>query len=120
MTLDEFYERARELVEDAGFTGSEANRMLRDTILGGLSDTELRDKITRKAQNDMTLEDVMKIARAEISTRLAMQAMKFDGKPVVNYLSYEKKRGKGKNGQKGHHNFITEFATKRELSESAI
>ena len=42
MTLDEFYERARELVEDAGFTGGEANRMLRDTILGGLSDTELR------------------------------------------------------------------------------
>ena len=101
---DEFYERARELVEDAGFTGNKADRMLRDTILGGLSDTDLRDKITRKANNDMKLEDVMRIARAEVSTRLAMQAMNTDVKPAVRYLSYDKRHSKGNRVHKGHQN----------------
>ncbi|MCG8430518.1 MAG: hypothetical protein MJA29_05060, partial [Candidatus Omnitrophica bacterium] len=101
-TLDEFYERARELVEDAGFEGPAYDRMLRDTILSGLSDHSVRDKITRKAKNDMTIEEVMKIARAEVSTRLAMQAMNIDVKPAVNYLSYEKRHKKGKKAQKGH------------------
>ena len=96
LTLDEFYERARELVEDAGFTGEAFNRMLRDTILGGLQDENLRDKITRKAKNEMTIEEVMKIARAEVSTRLAMQAMNIDAKPAVRYVSYDSKRKKHK------------------------
>ena len=103
LSLDEFYERARELCEDAGFTGAGFDRMLRDTILGGLSDTQLRDKITRKANNEMTIADVMKIARAEVSTRLAMAAMSIDNKPSVHYMSYDKKHKKGKKPPRGHH-----------------
>ena len=100
MTLDEFYERARELVEDAGYEGEVFQRILRDTILGGLSDITLRDKITRKAKNDMTLEEVMRIARAEVSTRLAMQAMNIDNKPGVRYVTYDKKHKKTRSPRK--------------------
>ena len=79
-------------------------------------------KSPEKLNNDMTLEDVMKIARAEISTRLAMQAMNSDGKPVVRYLSYEKKHGKGKTRHaEGHQNSSqNSHTTKWEISESAI
>ena len=56
MTLEEFHTRARILMEEAEFsTNAIKQRMLRDTVIAGITDDKIQAKITKEG-NAITLD----------------------------------------------------------------
>ena len=98
LPFNEFYRQAKKLVDDAGFEGRMAERMLRDTIIYGLSDKEIRDKIIKTSDDKVTLNKVMQIARAEYATHRSCQFFNND-KVTVN-LVQKGRFNKGSNWKK--------------------
>ena len=74
--------------------------MLRDTIISGLASDKIRAKIVKEGHT-VTLNQVMEIARLEVSTQQHLKRMQETAK--VNYLQYGKstKAKKGKKSQFG-------------------
>ena len=82
------------LVTQAGYTGDAKNQVLRDTITSGLTSDKIRAKIVKKG-HAVTLNQVMEIARLEVSTQQHLERMQETAK--VNYIQY----GKSTIGKKG-------------------
>ena len=68
MTLEDFHTKATQLVTQAGYEGDAMDRVLRDTIISGISSDKIRSKIVKEG-HDVTLNQVMEIARLEVSTQ---------------------------------------------------
>ena len=95
------------LVTQAGYEGDAKDRVLRDTIISGLSSDKIRAKIVKESHG-VNLNRVMEIARLEVSTQQHLERMQETAK--VNYIQYGKstKSKKGKKPQSsagaGSHN----------------
>ena len=113
MSLEDFHTKAMRLVTQAGYEGDAKDQVLRDTIISGIASGKIRAKIVKEG-NKVTLNQVMEIARLEVSTQQHLDRMQETAK--VNYVQYGKstKNKKGKksaqsgasggsyNGNKGH------------------
>ena len=97
MTLEDFHTKALHLVKQARYERAAKERVLRDTIISGISSDKIRAKIVKKGK-DVTLAHVMEVARLEISTQNHLDRMQETAK--VNYIQHGKstrnKKGKGK------------------------
>ena len=98
MTLEDFHTKALCLVKQAGYEGAAKERVLRDTIISGISSDKIRAKIVKEGK-DVDLAWVMEIARLEISTQNHLDKMQETAK--VNYVQYGKstKNKKSKKSQ---------------------
>ena len=98
ITLEDFHTKALCLVTQAGHEGATKERVLRDTIISGITSDKIRDKIVKEGK-DVSLAQVMEIARLEVSTQNHLDRMQETAK--VNYIQYGKstKHKKGKRSQ---------------------
>ena len=95
LSLEDFHTRALRLVTEAGYEGDAKDQVLRDTIISGLASDKIRAKIVKEGHT-VTLNQVMEIARLEVSTQHHLDRMQETAK--VNYIQYGKsiKSKKGK------------------------
>ena len=100
MSLEDFHTKALRLVTQAGYEGDAKNKVLRDNIISGLASDKIRAKIVKEG-HEVTLNQVMEIARLEVSTQQHLKRMQETAK--VNYIQYGKstKSKKGKKPQSG-------------------
>ena len=100
LSLEDFHTKALRLVTQAGYTGDAKDRVLRDTIISGLTSDKIRAKIVKEGHG-VNLNRVMEIARLEVSTQQHLERMQETAK--VNYIQYGKstKSKKGKKPQSG-------------------
>ena len=96
LSLEDFHTRALRLVTQAGYKGDAKDQVLRDTIISGLSSDKIKAKIVKEGHT-VTLNQVMEIARLEVSTQHHLDRMQETAK--VNYVQYGKST-KGKKGKK--------------------
>ena len=54
MSLEDFHTKATRLVTQAGYEGAAKDRVLRDTIISGISSEKIRAKIVKKG-HEVTL-----------------------------------------------------------------
>ena len=66
MSLEDFHTKALRLVTQAGYEGDAKNKVLRDNIISGLTSDKIRAKIVKEG-HEVTLNQVMEIARLELS-----------------------------------------------------
>ena len=100
MSLEDFHTKAMRLVTQAGYEGDAKDQVLRDTIISGITSEKIRAKIVKEGHK-VTLNQVMEIARLEVSTQHHLDRMQDTVK--VNYVQYgksTKKKGK-KSAQSG-------------------
>ena len=84
------------LLTEAGYEGDAREQVLRDTIISGLASDKIRAKIVKEGHK-VKLNQVMEIARLEVSTQQHLVRMQETAK--VNYVQYGKST-KGKKGKK--------------------
>ena len=96
MSLEDFHTKALRLVTQAGYEGDAKNKVLRDNIISGLASDKIRAKIVKEG-HEVTLNQVMEIARLEVSMRQHLERMQETAK--VNYIQYGKST-KSKKGNK--------------------
>ena len=96
LSLEDFHTRALRLVTQAGYEGDAKDQVLRDTIISGLASDKIRAKIVKEGHK-VTLNQVMEIARLEVSTQHHLDRMQETAK--VNYVQYGKST-KSKKGKK--------------------
>ena len=94
MSLEDFHTKAMTLVTQAGYEGDAKEQVLRDTIISGITSEKIRAKIVKEGHK-VTLNQVMEIARLEVSTQHHLDRMQDNVK--VNYVQY----GKSTKTQKG-------------------
>ena len=87
MSLEDFHTIATRLVTQAGYEGDAKDQVLRDTIISGISSEKVRAKIVKEGHK-VTLNQVMEIARLEVSTQHHLDRMQETAK--VNYVQYGK------------------------------
>ena len=87
LSLEEFHMKALRLVAQAGYTGATKNKVLRDNIISGLASDKIQAKIVKEG-HEVTLHQVMEIARLEVSTQQHLDRMQETAK--VNYVQYGK------------------------------
>ena len=96
MTLEDFHTKATRLVTQAGYEEDTREQVLRDTIISGLASDKIRAKIVKEGHK-VKLNQVMEIARLEVSTQQHLDRMQETAK--VNYIQYGKST-KSKKGKK--------------------
>ena len=96
MSLEDFHTKALRLVTQAGYEGDAKDKVLRDNIISGLTSDKIRAKIVKEG-HEVTLNQVMEIARLEVSTQQHLERMQETAK--VNYIQYGKST-KSKKGKK--------------------
>ena len=96
MSLEDFHTKAIRLVTHAGYEGAAKDRVLRDTIISGIASEKIRAKIVKEG-HEVSLNQVMEIARLEVSTQQHLDRMQESAK--VNYVQYGKST-KSKKGKK--------------------
>ena len=96
MSLEDFHTKALRLVTQAGYEGDAKNKVLRDNIISGLTSDKIRAKIVKEG-HEVTLNQVMEIARLEVSTQEHLERMQETAK--VHYVQYGKST-KSKKGKK--------------------
>ena len=97
MTLEDFHTKDLHLVKEAEYPeGVAHDRILRDTMISGITSDKMRAKIIKEGK-DVTLPQVMEIARLEVSTQRHIDRMQETAK--VNYVQYGKNKKKGKPGK---------------------
>ena len=96
LSLEDFHTRALRLVTQAGYDGNAKDQVLRDTIISGLASDKIRAKIVKEG-HAVTLNQVMEIARLEVSRQHHLDRMQETAK--VNYIQYGKST-KSKKGEK--------------------
>ena len=74
LSLEDFHTRALRLVTQAGYEGDAKDQVLRDTIISGLASDKIRAKIVKKGHG-VTLNQVMEIARLEVSTQQHLESL---------------------------------------------
>ena len=82
------------LVTQAGYTGDAKDRVLRDTIISGLTSDKIRAKIVKEGHG-VDLNQVMEIVRLEVSTQQHLKRMQETAK--IHYVQ----RGKSTKSKKG-------------------
>ena len=87
MSLEDFHTKAMRLVTQAGYEGGTKDQVLRDTIISGIASEKIRAKIVKEGHK-VTLNQVMEIARLEVSTQQHLEKMHETAK--VNYVQYGK------------------------------
>ena len=87
LSLEDFHTKALKLVTQAGYEGATKDRVLRDNIISGLASDKIRAKIVKEG-HEVTLNQVMEIARLEVSTQHHLERMAEIAK--VNYIQYGK------------------------------
>ena len=100
LSLEDFHTRALRLVTQAGYEGDPKDQVLRDTVISGLASDKIRAKIVKEGHK-VTLNQVMEMARLEVSMQHHLDRMQETAK--VNYVQYGKstKAKKGKKPQSG-------------------
>ena len=83
------------LVTQTGYEGDAKEQVLRDTIISGIASDKIRAKIVKG--HKVKLNQVMEIARLEVSTQQHLDRMQEIAK--VNYVQYGKST-KSKKGKK--------------------
>ena len=69
MNLENFHTKALRLVKEAEYPeGTTWDRILRDTLISGLTSDKIHAKIIKKGK-DVTLARVMEVTRLEVSTQ---------------------------------------------------
>ena len=96
MTLEDFHTKTLCLVTQAGYEGDAKDKILRGTIISGISSERIRSKIVKEG-HEVTLNHVMEVARLEVSTQNHLDRMQETAK--VNYVQYGKST-KNKKGKK--------------------
>ena len=96
MSLEDFHTKASGLVTQFGYAGEAKDKVLRDTIISGISSEKIRAKIVKEG-HEVTLTQVMEIARLEVSTQQHLDRMQETAK--VNYVQHGKST-KSKKGKK--------------------
>ena len=96
LSLEDFHTKALRLVTQAGYEGDAKDRVLRDTIISGLTSDKIRAKIVKEGHG-VNLNRVMEIARLKVSTQQHLERMQETAK--VNYIQYGKST-KSKKGKK--------------------
>ena len=96
LSLEDFHTKALRLVTQAGYTGDAKDRVLRDTIISGLTSDKIRAKIVKEGHG-VNSNRVMEIARLEVSTQQHLERLQETAK--VNYIQYGKST-KSKKGKK--------------------
>ena len=96
LSLEDFHTKALRLVTQAGYEGDAKEKVLRDSIISGLTSDKIRAKIVKEG-HEVTLNQVMEIARLEVSTQHHLERMQETAK--VNYVQYGKST-KSKKGKK--------------------
>ena len=96
LSLEDFLTKALRLVTQAGYEGDAKDRLLRDTIISGLTSDKIRAKIVKEGHG-VTLNRVMEIARLGVSTQQHLERIQETAK--VNYVQYRKST-KAKKGEK--------------------
>ena len=96
MGLEDFHTKAMKLVTQAGYEGDAKDQVLRDTIISGIASEKIRTMIMKEGHK-VTLNQVMEIARLEVSTQHHLDRMQDTVK--VNYVQYGKST-KNKKGKK--------------------
>ena len=94
--MEDFHTKAIRLVTQAGYEGGAKDRVLRDTIISGIASEKIRAKIVKEG-HEVTLNQVMEIARLEVSTQHHLDRIQETAK--VNYVQYGKST-KSKKGKK--------------------
>ena len=87
LSLEDFHTKALRLVTQAGYEGDAKDKVLRDNIISGLTSDKIRAKIVKEG-HEVTLNQVMEIARLEVSTQHHLERMQETAK--VNYVQYGK------------------------------
>ena len=87
LSLEDFHTKALRLVAQAGYTGATKDKVLRDNIISGLASDKIRAKIVKEG-HEVTLNQVMEIARLEVSMQQHLDRMQETAK--VNYVQYGK------------------------------
>ena len=85
--MEDFHTKALRLVTQAGYEGAAKDRVLRDNIISGLASEKIRAKIVKEG-HEVTLNQVMEIARLEVSMQHHLERMAETAK--VNYVQYGK------------------------------
>ena len=96
MSLEDFHTKDLRLVKQAGYEGDAKDRVLRDTIISGITSEKIRSKIVKEG-HEAILNRVMETARLEVSTQQHLERMQETAK--VNYVQYGKST-KSKKGKK--------------------
>ena len=73
MSLEDFHTKALRLVTQAGYEDDAKEQVLRDTIISGIASEKIRAKIVKGQK--VTLNQVMEIARLEVSTQHHLDRM---------------------------------------------
>ena len=94
--MEDFHTKAVRLVTLAGYEGATKDRVLRDTIISGITSDKIRAKIVKEG-HEVSLNLVMEIARLEVATQHHLDRMQETTK--VNYVQYGKST-KSKKGKK--------------------
>ena len=63
LSLEDFHTKASRLVKQAGYEGDAKDRVLRDTIISGISSEKIRAKIVKEG-HEVTLNWVMEKSKA--------------------------------------------------------
>ena len=94
MSLEDFHTKALRLVKEAEYPeGDTWNRVLRDTIISGLSSGKIWAKVIKEGK-DVTLARFMEIVWLELSIQRHIDRMQETAK--VNYVQYGKGTKKSK------------------------
>ena len=85
--MEDFHTKALRLVQQAGYEGDARDRVLRDTIISGLTSDKIRAKIVKEGHG-VNLNRVMEIVRLKVSMQQHLDRMQETAK--VNYVQYGK------------------------------
>ena len=85
LSLEDFHTKALGLVTQAVYEGDAKDKVLRDNIISGLASDKIMAKIVKEG-HEVTLNQVMEIARLEVSTQHHLERMAETAK--VNYVQY--------------------------------
>ena len=96
MSSEDFHTKTLRLVKQDGYEGDAKDPVLRDTIISGITSEKIRSKIVKEG-HEVTPNQVMEIARLEVSTQQHLERMQETAK--VNYVQYGKST-KSKKGKK--------------------
>ena len=90
MIQEQFITKATLLVDEARYPAGQKDRMVHDTLIGGISNDTVCAKIIKKDPN-VILAQVLEISHLEMATQQSLSQMSHT-KPSINYISYDRKR----------------------------
>ena len=106
MTLEQFVTKATLLMDEAGYSARQKDRMVHNTLIAGTSNDVVHGKIITKGPNK-TLAQVLEISRLETATQQSLSQMP-NTKHSVNYVRYNSRK-KNKGGKPSQQQTLGKF-----------